>query len=185
LIFGHFQNTFEFMILCKGISNTNWKTPVKQLLVMVFFLILPACSVTKGKENPKAPILKLLLSVSEGPCAAKCSQYSADFYSGQKLVYRGHYRMPVLGSWSYFIPPKLANDLLAEAHKLKLSELPDSLPSDNGEQRILLRFQLPNGKLKSVSAGNRSGPPAFQQFVKMLRKEVTEMVSDQEGEKIR
>lgn len=154
------------------------------MLTIGIFLIIPACSIIKGKENPKESILKLLLSVSEGPCLSKCSQFSADFYSGQKMIFNGYLRVPVLGKWSYFLPPKLATDLLSEAQRLKLAVLPDSLPSEEGEQRIRVRFQLPNGKFKLVSAGTRSGPPEFQEFVKKVHKEVLEMVSDQQGEKI-
>lgn len=172
------------MIPCSGMFYNRCIRPLSQIINVMVLLTLAACSVTKGKENPKEPILKLLLSVSEGPCSAKCSQYAANFFSGQKMTYTGYARMPVMGSWSYFIPPKLATDLLSEAHKLKLAELPDSLPSEEGEQRVHLKFMLPDGKFKTVSAGNRSGPAPFQQFVKTLRKEVTEMVSDQEGEKI-
>lgn len=157
--------------------------PIRNLILLSCLFIF-GCKVNKGKENPKAPILKLLISVSEGPCAGKCPRLEADFYSGQKMVYRGIARMPVIGSFSYFIPEQLSAGLLSEARKLKLAELPDSIPSPEGEQRIRLKYQLADGTFKSISAGSKTGPAPFLQFFKTLHREILEMVSDQEGEKI-
>lgn len=92
--------------------------------------------------------------------------------------------MPVIGNFSYFIPEQLPKNLLSEASSLKLAELPDSISSEPGEQRIRISFMQANGILKSISAGNKTGPAAFQSFVKLLDKEVRLMVEDQEGEKI-
>jgi hypothetical protein len=154
------------------------------LLLFTAMLFLGACVLSKGKESPKAPIIKLLLAIEEGPCKGKCSQYKAEFFSGQKMVYHGITKMPVLGNYAYLIPEQLPKNLLAEALTLKLAELPDSLPSEDGEQRIQIRILLPDGKIKIISAGGKTGPSNFRTFVKMLDSEVRAMVEDQEGEKI-
>lgn len=153
---------------------------------MVFscLLFLEACVLSKGKESPKAPIIKLLLSIEKGPCKGKCPSYSAEFFNGQKMVYRGTSKMPLIGNYSYFIPELLSKNLLIEAKNLKISELPDSIPSETGEQRIRICFLKPDGNYKKISAGNRTGPAAFQSFVKMIDSEVRILVEDQEGEKI-
>jgi hypothetical protein len=155
-----------------------------RIVFILSCLCLASCKIYKGKENPKAPILKLLISVSEGHCPSKCARLEADFFTEQRMVYRGIARMPVLGNYAYFIPRQLPDNLLSEARKLKLAELPDSLPSGPSEQRIKVRFLLPDGAYKSISAGNQTGPQAFRDFVKILHREILEMVSDQEGEKI-
>ena len=160
------------------------KTTQVNLLLFSGVLFLGACILSKGKESPKAPIIKLLLAIEEGPCKGKCSQYAAQLFSGQKMIYHGKAKMPVLGNFAYFIPEQLPKNLLAEAVSLKLAELPDSLPSDEGEQRIRIRFLLPDGKLKLISAGGKTGPSNFRTFVKMLDSEVRAMVEDQEGEKL-
>jgi hypothetical protein len=154
------------------------------LLLFTGILFLDACVLSKGKESPKAPIIKLLLAIEEGPCKGKCSRYAAELFSGQKMVYHGISKMPVLGNYAYFIPEQLPKNLLAEASALKLSELPDSLASEDGEQRVRIRILLPDGKLKYISAGVKTGPSNFRTFVKMLDSEVRAMVEDQEGEKI-
>ena len=160
-------------------------------LHLVYFLVflalscLNSCMLTKGKEKPKEPIIKLLLSIEEGPCTGKCSRYDAQFFSGQKMVYNGISRMKVIGSYAYFIPEQLPKNLLAEAATLKLAELADSIPSEEGEQRIRIRFLLPNGSLKRISAGVRTAPPSFRSFIKLVDNEVRSMTEDQEGEKIR
>jgi len=145
---------------------------------------LNSCMLTKGKEKPKEPIIKFLLSIEEGPCAGKCSRYEAQFFSGQKMVYRGISRMKILGNYSYFIPEQLPKNLLAEAASLKLAELADSLPSEEGEQRVKIIFLQPNGNLKKVSAGSKTGPSAFRSFIRLVDSEVRSMTEDQEGEKI-
>ena len=140
---------------------------------------------TKGKEKPKEPIIKLLLSIEEGPCAGKCSRYEAQFFSGQKMVYSGISRMKIIGNYAYFIPEQLPKNLLAEAASLKLAELADSIPSEAGEQRIRITFLQANGNMKKISAGSRTGPAGFRSFIKLLDSEVRAMTEDQEGEKIR
>ncbi len=92
--------------------------------------------------------------------------------------------MPVLGKYSYLIPEQMSRSLLSEAERLKLSELPDSITSPEGEQRVWLKIQRPNGTYKSLSAGMKSLPASLSEFLKRLSAEVNEMVSDQEGEKI-
>lgn len=146
---------------------------------------LSSCLLTKGKEKPKEPIIKLLLSIEEGPCSGKCSRYEAQFFSGQKMVYKGISRMKILGNYAYFIPEQLPKNLLAEASSLKLAELADSIPSEEGEQRIRISFLQANGKMKNISAGSRSGPAGFRSFIKLVDSEVRAMTEDQEGEKIR
>jgi hypothetical protein len=160
------------------------KFPILNLIFSVSLLGLEACAFTKGKEKPKPPIIKLLISIEQGPCQGKCTRFNADFYSGRKMVYLGISRMPLLGNYSYFIPEQLPENLLSEALKLKLPEMPDSIPSPEGEQRLRLRFLLPNGRFKQISAGNLSAPASFLAFIKILNGEVRAFVEDQEGEKI-
>lgn len=100
------------------------------------------------------------------------------------MLFHGISRTPVSGKYAYLIPEKLSQNLLAETQRLKLSELPDSLESPEGEQRIRIRFLKKDGQYKAISCGIKSSPPAFAEFVKRLQMEVIEMVSDQEGEKI-
>jgi hypothetical protein len=160
-------------------------------LNLVYFLAflalagLYSCVLTKGKEKPKEPIIKLLLSIEEGPCTGKCSRYDAQFFSGQKMVYKGISRMKIIGDYAYFIPEQLPKNLLAEAASLKLAELADSIPSEEGEQRIRIRFLQQNGSLKRISAGVRTAPPAFRSFIRLVDNEVRSMTEDQEGEKIK
>jgi hypothetical protein len=152
--------------------------------LLILLICLYGCITLKGKEKPQEPILKLLVAISYGGCSSKCPQYDAEFYSGQKLNYKGHSRMPLIGHYSYLIPKQLTTNLLADATKLKIAELNDSIPSETGEQRIKIRFQLPDGKLKTVSAGNKSGPASFLEFAKKIHAEVSEMVANQEGVKM-
>jgi hypothetical protein len=154
------------------------------ILIISGMVILYSCVVQKGKERPKPEILKLLISVSLSPCSTKSSQFTAEIYTGQKMIYHGISRMPVLGKYSYLIPEQMSRSLLSEAERLKLSELPDSITSPEGEQRVWLKIQRPNGTYKSLSAGMKSLPASLSEFLKRLSAEVNEMVSDQEGEKI-
>lgn len=154
------------------------------ILIISGLVILPFCVVRKGKESPKPEILKLLISVSLSPCSTKSSQFTAEIYADQKMIYHGISRMPVLGKYSYLIPEQMSRSLLSEAERLKLSELPDSIASPEGEQRVRLKFLRPNATYKSLSAGMKSLPAPLSEFLKRISAEVNEMVSDQEGEKI-
>lgn len=152
--------------------------------VMAVIGLLSSCKVTSSKESSKAPISKLLISVEEGPCQGKCSQFEVAYYSEQKMVYKGISRMPLLGKYEFFIPEQLPGSIIAEALKLNLSGLPDSISSPDGEQRIKVRFLLNTGKIKSVSAGANSGPDNFRSFVKFMNSEVRSMIEDQQGFKV-
>ena len=163
---------------------SRMKISIFNIFFAVSLLGLEACAFTKGKEKPKPPIIKLLISFEQGPCQGKCTRFNADFYSGQKMVYQGISRMPLLGNYAYFIPEKLPYNLLAEAQKLKLMEFPDSIPSAEGEQRIRVRYVLANGSFKQISAGSQSAPASLLAFIKILAGEVRALVEDQQGEKI-
>lgn len=152
--------------------------------VMALFGLLSSCKVTGSKESSNAPISKLLISVNQGSCQGKCQQFEAAYFSGQKMVYNGNSRMPLLGKYEFFIPEQLPGSLIAEALKLNLSSLPDSISSPDGEQRIKILFLLNTGKMKSVSAGASSGPDNFRSFVKFMNSEVRSMIEDQQGVKI-
>ena len=160
------------------------KFPLCNIFLLAGLLGLNSCLLSKGKEKPKEPIIKLLISFREGPCRGKCSRFEAEFYTGQKMIFNGISRMPVSGNYRYLVPEKMPVNLLAEAESLKLSAFPDSLPSSDGEQRFQLQFLTSGGRYKKISAGMQSAPAAIQSFLKLLHSEVRIMVEDQEGEKL-
>jgi hypothetical protein len=159
---------------------------MKKRLISIIFVfpgigLINSCSVNKGKESPKGAILKSLLSISEKTCANKCPNFTAEFFSGQKMIYTGISRVPLVGKYEFFIPAKLTENLLSEANRLKLSNLPDSLPSQAGEQRIMLQFSNPDGSKKQISAGVKSSNPDLSSFIQKLNQEVFEMITNQQG----
>lgn len=147
-------------------------------------LIFAGCSmktkVQKDKESFVESSSNLLIYIQQGPCAAKCTVYEASFYSGKQLVYNGKYRMPLIGKFRYLLPAEMTKNLIFEAVKLNLAQLPDSAEIPEGAQKIVLKIVM-NGKLKRIVASPTNCDPVFRNFIRLLHTEVCAMVTEQEG----
>jgi hypothetical protein len=156
-------------------------------LTINWLLIFAGCSVKskvqKDKESFVESSSNLLIYIQQGPCSGKCSVYEASFYSGQQLVYNGQSRMPMIGKFRYLLPADMTKNLIYEALKMNLAQLPDSVEIPNGAQKIVLKIVM-NGKHKRIVASTTNCDPVFRNFIRLLHTEVCAMVTEQEGVKM-
>ena len=136
--------------------------------------------VQKDKESFVESSSNLLIYIQQGPCAGKCSVYEASFYSGKQLVYNGQSRMPLIGKFQYLLPAEMTKNLIFEAVKMNLAQLPDSSVIPEGTQKIVLKIVL-NGKVKRIVASLTNCDPVFRNYIRLLHTEVCAMVTEQEG----
>jgi len=162
-------------ILCRLIAT---------VFVSWYFL---GCSIPskiqKDKERPGESNSNLLISIQQGTCSKKCPVYSADFYSGKKLIYSGISRMPLIGKYQFLVPDELTKNLIFEAIKLDLKSVPDSTQIPEGASKIIIRIVL-NGSFKQIVGSTVNGDERFKKFVKLLHTEVNALIVDQEGLKL-
>jgi Domain of unknown function (DUF6438) len=153
-------------------------------LIINSLLIFAACSVKskvqKDKESFVESSSNLLIYIQQSPCLGKCSVYEASFYSGQQLVYNGLSRMPLMGKFRYLLPSDMTKNLIFEAVKMNLAQLPDSTEIPAGAQKVILKIAI-NGKMKKIVASPGNSDPAFRDYVRLLHTEVCAMVTEQEG----
>lgn len=152
-------------------------------LTITWLLICNSCSVKskvqKDKESFVESSSNLLIYIQQSPCASKCSVYEASFYSGKQLVYNGQSRMPLIGKFRYLLPAEMTKNLIYEAVKMNLAQLPDSVEIPEGAQKIVLKIVM-NGRMKRI-VGTPGFDPVFKNFIKLLHAEVCAMVTEQEG----
>jgi len=152
-------------------------------LTINWLLIFAGCSVKskvqKDKESFVESSSNLLIYIQQGPCSGKCSVYEARFYSGQQLVYNGQSRMPLIGKYRYLLPADMTKNLIYEAVKMNLAQLPDSVEIPDGAQKIVLKIVM-NGRMKRI-VGTPNFDPVFKRFIQLLHTEVCAMVTEQEG----
>lgn len=157
-----------------------------QISVFLLFALLCGCKASKpGKTTKKAKTDGeeiLLISIDQSACMGKCPDYSAQFFTGRKMIYEGRNYMPVLGKFEYFIPAELTKNLLFEATKMNLKLVPDSMPIPPDVSVIRLTVVL-NGKEKTMVGWTGFGNSTFNSFVKLVHNEVRSMIVDQEGMK--
>lgn len=150
------------------------------------FLAVLGCRVSgpaqKDKEFTADKNAYLLISLQQFPAPGRHPVFDARFYSDRRMVYSGVKRMPLLGNYSFYLPDNMVKNLLFEAIKLNIKNVPDSLPVPDGEQKIKL-FLVQNGIARTLVGPSRTGDPAFREFVRLLYQEVASMVSEQEGKK--
>jgi hypothetical protein len=154
--------------------------------IPALFLTAMGCRISgpaqKDKDFAADKNAYLLISLQQLPAPGKNPVFDARFFSDRRLVYSGVKRMPLLGNYSFYLPEHLVKNLLFEAIKLNLKNVPDSIPIPEGEQKIRL-FLVQNGVARTLVGPARTGDPAFREFVRLLYQEVASMVSEQEGKK--
>jgi hypothetical protein len=138
--------------------------------------------VQKDKESGGDSNSNLLISIQRGHCEKKCPVYEANFYSDKRMTYQGTSKMPLLGSYSFLIPNEVTKNLIFEAVKLKLNELPEKLPIPADVPVTTIRIVI-NGKMKQISGYATKNKDPFSQFVSLLHSEVYSMITEQEGQK--
>jgi len=152
-------------------------------LIINWLLISAGCSVKSKMQKDKESFVEssshLLIYIQQGPCSGKCSVYEASFYSGQHLVYNGLSRMPLIGKFRYLLPADMTKNLIFEAVKMNLAQVPDSSAIPDGTQKVVLKIVL-NGKMKRI-VGSPNGNFVLKNFIKLLHTEVCAMVVEQEG----
>jgi len=153
-------------------------------LIIAGLLLSAGCSVKtkmqKDKESFVESSSNLLIYIQQGRCAGKCTVYEASFYSGKQLVYNGESRMPLIGKFRYLLPAEMTKNLIFEAVKMNLAQLPDSVEIPEGAQKIVLKIVM-NGKMKRIVASPSNCDPVFRNYIRMLHTEVCAMVTEQEG----
>lgn len=157
--------------------------------ILLFLLIPFLINCSSGKKTVKKKTAQedgdevLLIAIEQNPCMGKCPHYEAQFYSGRKLFYNGLAHMPVLGQFEYLLPTDLTKNLIYEAVKLNLKNVPDSMPCPPDVSVIRLTVNI-NGKYKRMVGWTGFGNESFNQYVKMVYGEVRGMITEQEGIKL-
>lgn len=150
-------------------------------------LLVQACSVLsksqKDKESTVDSNSNLLIYIQRGTCKGKCPVYEASFYTGKKMTYQGVSRMPLIGKYQYLVPDELVKNLIFEAVKLNLAQVPDSTAVPEGAQKTRIRIVI-NGVMKQIIGNSETGDENFKKYVKLLHTEVNAMIVEQEGIKL-
>ena len=163
------------------------RNPLKGFLFLILAFTFFQCStqkkVLKNDDPGFDPDGELLIYIQQSPCLGKCPSFEASFFTGKRMVYEGKKYMPLLGKYEFLVPDELTKNLIFQAVKQNVKQVPDSIsiPPDVPVTRI---WVVINGKMKKMVGWVGSGNETFKNYSKLLSDEVKFMTTDQEGRKV-
>ena len=145
-------------------------------LLFALSLALPACAQRKlprqakpaktTATTPKAP--EPVLVYQRTPCNGRCPVYTASIFADGRVEYDGQRYVPVLGKHTLSLPPATVAAMLAEARRIRFSELAERYVGNTSDLPATIITVHPAGQPLHAVYASENIPASLQGYITYL-----------------